>query len=114
MHLIESNETKKKKARLTSLDLKYSRAIFACDFGKIANFIGILHSTLFMEEAFIVTLTALHFLMGQQWEITLKYMIVVLTNVVITVFTKNYWARPRPSLDGECEKSSKTMFFRKK
>ena len=114
MHLVESEDLKKIKAQLITWDLEKSRKIFAYDFGKTANYIAIFHCVIFMEESFLLTLTTLHFLMGQQWNLTIKYVIVLLANVTVTLNTKDHWGRPRPNLNSDFRQSSKTMFFRKK
>lgn len=111
--VLKSKSFKETKSKLFTLDLKYSRQIFRADWGRLANFITISHCCFFMEETFVLTLVILHFLCGQDWSVSIKYLIVLLTNIILTVITKGYWRRPRPS-DSECTCKSKTLFFRKK
>jgi membrane-associated phospholipid phosphatase len=113
VEITQNRDMKSFKQRLMNWDLKYSRKIFASDYGKAINFITIAHCCFFMEETFVLTLAILHFLCGQNWSLSIKYLIVLLTNIVVTVITKNGWGRPRPS-KAECTCKTKTLFFRNK
>lgn len=99
--------------KLNYLDKKYSKKIFSLDFRDPINYIIYASSLIYMEELGFFTVLFYHFFIFKSLKLTSNYLIILLVNVLITIFAKKKFNRTRPS-DKELNKSTKTVFFRKK
>jgi membrane-associated phospholipid phosphatase len=74
-----------------------------------------IHCCFFMEETFTFSVIGHHFLWGQNYTLSIQYLLVLFLNLAITVFGKKWIGKPRPGKEDFGKVAlSKTTFFRDK
>ena len=94
-------------------DDHWSKEIFRQDFGKPLNYLCYFFSTIFMEESAFLVVIWVYFLLGRSLQLYILYLITFVANILVTVVSKKFFARPRPT-NKDFPRTSKSLFFRNK